>query len=105
MTAAATTVTDMSSALDSFHQRQEWLRCLALSGDPWRLYGHGQGIGVTREPGTARFARRSMPPVSACWRSNCRRIGESGGQPCQEPPVCDQFADWAAATDAAAALM
>jgi uncharacterized protein len=55
------------------------------------------GFGVTKEPGTDRFAARFSGAGFAVLAFDHRHLGESGGQPRQVQRVGEQFADWRAA--------
>jgi uncharacterized protein len=55
------------------------------------------GFGVTKEPGTDRFARRFHDAGYSVLAFDYRRFGESGGQPRQVATVRDQLDDWQAA--------
>jgi uncharacterized protein len=62
------------------------------------------GFGVTKEPGTDRFARRFNEAGFAVLAFDYRRFGESGGQPRQVARIRDELADWQAAIDFAPTL-
>jgi uncharacterized protein len=62
------------------------------------------GLGVTKEPGTDRFARRFHEAGFSVLAFDYRRLGESGGRPRQVVRVADELADWQAAIECAAAL-
>jgi uncharacterized protein len=55
------------------------------------------GLGVTKEPGTDRFARRFNEAGFTVLAFDFRRLGESGGAPRQVVRVRDQLEDWEAA--------
>lgn len=55
------------------------------------------GLGVTKEPGTDRFARRFSQAGFRVLAFDYRRLGESGGQPRQAARSKDELADWQAA--------
>ena len=61
------------------------------------------GFGVTKEPGTDRFAGRFNDAGFAVLAFDYRHLGESGGQPRQVQRVREQLADWQAAIAFAAA--
>jgi uncharacterized protein len=60
------------------------------------------GFGVTKEPGTDRFARRFHDDGFSVLAFDYRRLGESGGQPRQVVRIADELADWRAAIGYAA---
>ncbi|WP_078864021.1 MULTISPECIES: alpha/beta hydrolase [unclassified Streptomyces] len=62
------------------------------------------GGGVTKEPGTDRFAKRFNAAGFAVLAFDYRRLGESGGQPRQVVRMRDQVDDWQAAIGFAATL-
>ena len=62
------------------------------------------GFGVTKEPGTDRFAERFNAAGFSVLAFDYRRLGESGGEPRQVARIGDQVADWRAAIDFAATL-
>jgi uncharacterized protein len=62
------------------------------------------GLGVTKEPGTDRFARRFHEAGFGVLAFDYRRLGDSGGQPRQVIRINDELADWQAAIDYAANL-
>ena len=62
------------------------------------------GFGVTKEPGTDRFAERFAAAGFSVLAFDYRNLGESGGEPRQVARIADQLADWRAAIAAAAAL-
>jgi len=62
------------------------------------------GGGVTKEPGTDRFARRFNDAGFAVLAFDYRRLGESGGQPRQLVRMGEQLTDWRAAIAFAATL-
>ena len=68
--------------------------CVVMSG----------GFGVTKEPGTDRFAQRFHEAGFTVLAFDPRRIGESDGQPRQVVRLGDQRADWVAAVGFAATL-
>jgi pimeloyl-ACP methyl ester carboxylesterase len=55
------------------------------------------GTGVTKEPGTDRFAARFHEAGFSVLAFDFRRFGESGGEPRQVVRVHEQLADWKAA--------
>ena len=62
------------------------------------------GFGVTKEPGTDRFAAAFHAAGYSVLAFDYRRLGESGGEPRQVVRLRDQVADWDAAIRAAADL-
>lgn len=62
------------------------------------------GAGVTKEPGTDRFAKRFNEAGFTVLAFDFRHLGESGGQPRQIIRIGEQIADWHAAIDFATAL-
>jgi pimeloyl-ACP methyl ester carboxylesterase len=62
------------------------------------------GMGVPKEPGTDRFARRFQAAGYAVLAFDYRHLGESGGTPRQVVVVREQLADWDAALAFAASL-
>jgi len=62
------------------------------------------GAGVTKEPGTDRFATRFHAAGYSVLAFDHRHFGESGGAPRQVVRVREQLADWEAALDCAASL-
>jgi uncharacterized protein len=62
------------------------------------------GFGVTKEPGTDRFARRLHGAGFTVLAFDYRHQGESGGQPRQVARVREQLDDWQAAIGFAAGL-
>src|SRR5215469_15357514 len=62
------------------------------------------GAGVTKEPGTDRFAARFHAAGYSVLAFDHRHFGESGGTPRQVVRVREQLADWEAALDCAASL-
>jgi len=62
------------------------------------------GGGVTKEPGTDRFAKRFNDAGFAVLAFDYRRLGESGGQPRQLMRMGEQLADWQAGIAFAATL-
>jgi uncharacterized protein len=60
------------------------------------------GFGVTKEPGTDRFARRFHQAGFSVLAFDYRRLGESGGQPRQVIRIADELDDWDAAIGYAA---
>jgi fermentation-respiration switch protein FrsA (DUF1100 family) len=55
------------------------------------------GFGVTKEPGTDRFAQRFHDAGFTVLAFDHRHLGESGGQPRQVQRTGEQLADWRAA--------
>ncbi|HZX02350.1 alpha/beta hydrolase [Kribbella sp.] len=55
------------------------------------------GFGVTKEPGTDRFAERFAAAGFSVLAFDHRNLGESAGEPRQVARVRDQLADWRAA--------
>lgn len=68
--------------------------CLIMAG----------GGGVTKEPGTDRFAERFTAAGFSVLAFDYRRLGESGGAPRQIVRVREQLADWQAAIEFARTL-
>src|SRR3954451_14357754 len=75
------------------------VRCAA-----WRYPGESgtcvvmaAGTGVTKEPGTDRFAERFVSAGFGVLAFDFRNFGESGGTPRQVARIADQLADWQAA--------
>jgi predicted alpha/beta hydrolase len=68
--------------------------CLVMTG----------GFGVTKEPGTDRFAERFAAAGFSVLAFDHRYFGESGGAPRQLARVRDQLADWRAAIEFAKTL-
>lgn len=62
------------------------------------------GAGVTKEPGTDRFAARFHAAGYSVLAFDHRHFGESGGTPRQVARIREQLADWEAAIDCAASL-
>ncbi|MEU4198179.1 alpha/beta hydrolase [Kribbella sp. NPDC026611] len=62
------------------------------------------GFGVTKEPGTDRFAERFNAAGFDVLAFDFRRLGESEGEPRQVANIPDQLDDWRAAIAFAAAL-
>jgi pimeloyl-ACP methyl ester carboxylesterase len=62
------------------------------------------GFGVTKEPGTDRFAERFAAAGFGVLAFDYRNLGESGGTPRQVASVKEQLADWRAAITYAATL-
>jgi pimeloyl-ACP methyl ester carboxylesterase len=62
------------------------------------------GFGVTKEPGTDRFAERFARAGFGVLAFDYRHLGESGGQPRQVARVGEQLADWRAAIARARSL-
>lgn len=62
------------------------------------------GGGITKEPGTDRFAARFNDAGFTVLAFDFRRLGESGGEPRQLVRVGEQLADWRAAITHAATL-
>ncbi|MBO2460930.1 alpha/beta hydrolase [Actinomadura violacea] len=62
------------------------------------------GFGVTKEPGTDRFAERFARAGFGVLAFDYRHLGESGGLPRQVARVGEQLADWRAAIGFAASL-
>jgi len=62
------------------------------------------GGGITKEPGTDRFAARFHAAGFSVLAFDFRRFGESGGTPRQVLRVREQLADWQAAVDCARGL-
>jgi uncharacterized protein len=62
------------------------------------------GLGVTKEPGTDRFAERFHLAGYSVLAFDYRNLGESGGTPRQLVRISEQLADWQAAIGFAATL-
>ena len=62
------------------------------------------GFGVTKEPGTDRFAERFAAAGFDVLAFDYRNFGESGGEPRQVARIADQLDDWRAAIAFAATL-
>lgn len=62
------------------------------------------GAGVTKEPGTDRFAARFHAAGYSVLAFDHRHFGESGGTPRQVLRIREQLADWEAALECAASL-
>jgi pimeloyl-ACP methyl ester carboxylesterase len=62
------------------------------------------GFGVTKEPGTDRFAERFAAAGFGVLAFDYRNLGESGGEPRQVARIADQLDDWRAAIAFAATL-
>ena len=62
------------------------------------------GFGVTKEPGTDRFAERFAAAGFGVLAFDHRNFGESAGEPRQVARVSDQLADWRAAIACAKTL-
>jgi pimeloyl-ACP methyl ester carboxylesterase len=62
------------------------------------------GFGVTKEPGTDRFAAHFHDAGFTVLAFDYRRLGASGGEPRQVQAIPDQLADWQAAIAHAATL-
>ena len=62
------------------------------------------GFGVTKEPGTDRFAERFAAAGFDVLAFDYRNLGESGGEPRQVARIADQLDDWRAAIAFAATL-
>jgi uncharacterized protein len=62
------------------------------------------GLGVTKEPGTDRFARRFHDAGFSVLAFDFRRLGESGGRPRQLARIDDQQDDYRAAVEFARTL-
>ena len=62
------------------------------------------GFGVTKEPGTDRFARRFHDAGFTVVAFDYRNFGDSGGHPRQVARIRDQLADWQAAIAFASTL-
>lgn len=62
------------------------------------------GTGVTKEPGTDRFAKRFHEAGFTVLAFDFRRFGESGGEPRQIVRIGEQVGDWHAAVAFARAL-
>jgi pimeloyl-ACP methyl ester carboxylesterase len=81
-------------------------RCAAwhYPGDNGACVVMAGGGGVTKEPGTDRFATRFQAEGFSVLAFDYRRLGESHGTPRQVIRVRDQLADWDAAIATARAL-
>jgi pimeloyl-ACP methyl ester carboxylesterase len=64
----------------------------------------GSGVGVTKEPGTDRFAARFHDAGFSVLAFDHRHFGESGGRPRQVVKINRQLQDWCAAVTYAATL-
>lgn len=62
------------------------------------------GFGVTKEPGTDRFAERFAAAGFTVLAFDHRRLGGSGGRPRQVVRIRDEIADWRSAIGFAATL-
>ena len=62
------------------------------------------GLGVIKEPGTDRFAKRLHEAGYTVFALDYRHLGESGGMPRQVVRIGDQLADWQAAISFAPTL-
>lgn len=62
------------------------------------------GFGVTKEPGTDRFAERFAAAGFSVLAFDYRNFGESGGELRHVAPIAGQLADWRAAIGCAASL-
>jgi pimeloyl-ACP methyl ester carboxylesterase len=62
------------------------------------------GFGVTKEPGTDRFAQRFAAAGFTVLAFDHRRLGGSGGRPRQVVRIRDEIADWRSAIDFATTL-
>jgi uncharacterized protein len=62
------------------------------------------GAGVTKEPGTDRFAARFNAEGFSVLAFDYRHIGESGGEPRLVVRINEQLDDWAAAIECAGSL-
>jgi pimeloyl-ACP methyl ester carboxylesterase len=78
----------------AWHYRGSNGACVVMAG----------GAGVTKEPGTDRFAARFHAAGYSVLAFDHRHFGESGGTPRQVVRVREQLADWEAALDCAASL-
>src|SRR5215472_18262542 len=78
----------------AWHYRGSNSGCVVMAG----------GAGVTKEPGTDRFATRFHAAGYSVLAFDHRHFGESGGAPRQVVRVREQLADWEAALDCAASL-
>jgi uncharacterized protein len=78
----------------AWHYRGSNGACVVMAG----------GAGVTKEPGTDRFAARFHAAGYSVLAFDHRHLGESGGTPRQVVRVREQLADWEAALDCAASL-
>jgi pimeloyl-ACP methyl ester carboxylesterase len=78
----------------AWHYRGSNGACVVMAG----------GAGVTKEPGTDRFAGRFHSAGYSVLAFDHRHFGESGGMPRQVLRVREQLADWEAALDCAASL-
>lgn len=78
----------------AWHYRGSNGACVVMAG----------GAGVTKEPGTDRFAVGFHAAGYSVLAFDHRHLGESGGTPRQVVRVREQLADWAAALDCAASL-
>jgi alpha-beta hydrolase superfamily lysophospholipase len=78
----------------AWHYRGSNGACVVMAG----------GAGVTKEPGTDRFAARFHAAGYSVLAFDHRHIGESGGAPRHVVRIAEQLADWEAGLDCAASL-
>lgn len=78
----------------AWHYRGSNGACVVMAG----------GAGVTKEPGTDRFAARFHAAGYSVLAFDYRHFGGSGGSPRQVVRIREQLADWEAALDCAASL-
>jgi uncharacterized protein len=78
----------------AWHYRGSNGACVVMAG----------GGGVTKEPGTDRFAARFHAAGYSVLAFDYRHLGESGGRPRQVVRIPEQLADWEAALECAASL-
>src|ERR1700754_1266733 len=88
-----------------------WFRSSGVECAAWLYAGSNGGcvvmtggFGVTKEPGTDRFAERLHAAGFSVLAFDPRHLGESGGEPRQLARINDQLDDWRAAIDFAADL-
>ncbi|HZU47748.1 MAG TPA: alpha/beta fold hydrolase [Mycobacterium sp.] len=96
----------MSSSRIKVHFSSGDTRCAA-----WHYPGRNRacvimagGLGVTKEPGTDRFAKVFNDAGYTVLAFDYRHLGESGGMPRQLVRIGEQLADWQAAITFAATL-
>jgi uncharacterized protein len=87
------------TARDKVHYVSEGTTCAAwhYPGSNGACVVMAGGLGVTKEPGTDRFAARFNEAGFTVLAFDYRRFGESGGEPRQVARIREQLADWDAA--------